>query len=308
MHIDYYREFLELARCLNFTEAANNLHITQPALSKHVTALEKEYNAELFIRTRRNVQLSEAGRILYGAATTIVDSYDRAMQDIAAITEEDPIRVDGILYDSTISSIISMSTILLDDSHKTPVIFSHEEDAPLFDLLEEGKIDVVFAYENEAEMNEKGFVCKPLSRSQFVAVVDTKHPLARKKSLRIEDLKDETFIQFVDEYSISGWKRIEAVCSAHGFEPKTRPILGRSITSYVTTPPGDDVLILQQNMRQIKTFSETGNVACIPIEDKDAAFVIYYMYKKENEERLKHLIEALEESKNIIFTHRKERS
>ena len=55
MHIDFYREFIVLARCLNYTEAAEKLHMAQPALSKHIVALEREFNAELFIRDRRNV-------------------------------------------------------------------------------------------------------------------------------------------------------------------------------------------------------------------------------------------------------------
>lgn len=64
--MDMYREFITLARCLNFTQAAEELHMTQPALSKHIAALEREFGAELFIRDRRTVQLSEAGRILFG--------------------------------------------------------------------------------------------------------------------------------------------------------------------------------------------------------------------------------------------------
>ena len=58
MNIDFYREFIVLGRCLNFTEAAEKLHITQPALSKHLAALE-QFGAELLIRNRRTAQLSE---------------------------------------------------------------------------------------------------------------------------------------------------------------------------------------------------------------------------------------------------------
>ena len=47
MNIETCREFIELAQCLNFTKAAGNLNITQPALSKHMLALEKEFGIEL---------------------------------------------------------------------------------------------------------------------------------------------------------------------------------------------------------------------------------------------------------------------
>lgn len=111
MNIDFYREFIVLARCLNLhLKQLRSCHMTQPALSKHIVALEREFDAELFIRDRRTVQLSEAGRILFGCAMEMVDAYDRAQAAIATVVKERPIRVDGILYDNTVSSIISLST------------------------------------------------------------------------------------------------------------------------------------------------------------------------------------------------------
>ena len=142
MHIDFYREFIVLARCLNYTEAAEKLHMAQPALSKHIVALEREFNAELFIRDRRNVQLSEAGRILFGCAMEIVDAYDRAQAAIATVVKERPIRVDGILYDNTVSSIISLSTVLLNDQRHVPILFDHHEGRPLFEQLEQDEVDM----------------------------------------------------------------------------------------------------------------------------------------------------------------------
>ena len=97
-----------------------------------------------------------------------------------------------------------------------------------------------------------------------MAVVDRTHPLANRKALRIKDLQDETFIQFIDEYSVSGWRRIEQVCRAHGFTPKKRPMLGRPVTSYATTSPDGGVLILQKNLRQLKYLEDVNQTASIP--------------------------------------------
>ncbi|WP_080802028.1 LysR family transcriptional regulator [Arabiibacter massiliensis] len=305
MNIDTYREFITLARCLNFTQAAEELHMTQPALSKHIAALEREFDAELLIRDRRTVQLSEAGRILFGCALEMVDAYDRAQAAIATVVREKPIRVDGILYDNTVSSIISLSTVLLNDQRHVPIVFEHHENQPLFDLLESDEIDVVFAYLEEHALAERGLVFQPLVQTQFVAVVDRNHPLAERSELHMEDLADETLIQFFDEYSISGWRRIEQVCHAHGFDPKKRPILGRAVTSYATTAPEGGVLILQKDLRQLKFLEDVNQTVSIPIADEDANFIIYYIYKHENEERLRPLLSALEESREIIMSHRR---
>ena len=306
MNIDYYREFVMVARCLNFTEAAEKLHITQPALSKHIALLEREFNAELLVRDRRTVQLSEAGRILFGCATEIVDAYDRAQAAIATVVKSKPIRVDGILYDNTVSSIISLSTVLLNDQHHVPIVFEHREGLPLFEQLEHDDVDVVFAYDEAKALTERGLVFQPLVQTQFVAVVDRDHPLAGREQLHMEDLRDETFVQFIDEYSVSGWRRIEQVCHLHGFTPKKRPMLGRAVTSYATTSPDGGVLILQKDLRQLKFLEDVNQTVSIPIVDEDAHFVIYGIYKQENEARLRPLLSALEESREIIMRHRRD--
>ena len=61
MHIEYLREYIELAQCLNFTEAARRSCITQSALSKHLVSIEKEFGTELVARDRHSVELTQAG-------------------------------------------------------------------------------------------------------------------------------------------------------------------------------------------------------------------------------------------------------
>jgi len=268
--------------------------------------LEREFDAELFIRDRRNVQLSEAGRILFGCAMEIVDAYDRAQAAIATVVKERPIRVDGILYDNTVSSIISLSTVLLNDQRHVPILFDHHEGRPLFEQLEQDEVDMVFAYDEARALEERGLVFRPLVQTPFVAVVDRDHPLAKRSEISIDDLSDETFIQFIDEYSVSGWRRIEQICREHGFWPKKRPKLGRAVTSYATTSPDGGVLILQKNLRQLKFLEDVNQTVSIPFTDEDAHFIIYCIYKQENEERLRPLIDALDESREIIMRHRRD--
>ncbi|MFR4803687.1 MAG: LysR family transcriptional regulator substrate-binding protein [Eggerthellaceae bacterium] len=164
-----------------------------------------------------------------------MDAYDRAQAAIATVVKERPIRVDGILYDNTVSSIISLSTVLLNDQRHVPILFDHHEGRPLFEQLEQDEVDMVFAYDEARALEERGLVFRPLVQTPFVAVVDQDHPLAKHSEISIDDLSDETFIQFIDEYSVSGWRRIEQICREHGFEPKKRPKLGRA--RQATQPP-----------------------------------------------------------------------
>ena len=63
--------FLAVCRHMNFTRAAEDLHITQPGVSKHIHQLEEYYQVRLFAYEGKKLRLTEAGRILYNAAATM---------------------------------------------------------------------------------------------------------------------------------------------------------------------------------------------------------------------------------------------
>ena len=62
--------FLAVCQYMNYTHAADVLHITQPAVSQHIRYLEKEYGVQLFIQEGKKIRLSEAGELLLDAAQT----------------------------------------------------------------------------------------------------------------------------------------------------------------------------------------------------------------------------------------------
>ena len=67
MKMEYLKEFYTLAEFLNFTNAAEKLYITQPALSRHITSMEEELGVTLLKRTTKSVELTKAGAMLHDA-------------------------------------------------------------------------------------------------------------------------------------------------------------------------------------------------------------------------------------------------
>ena len=84
MNLDHYRNFVTIADMGTLSAAAGKLLIAQPALTKQVQAFEEEYGAPLFIRQARHMELTEAGKILYDKAKSIIALDDAAYKEICA--------------------------------------------------------------------------------------------------------------------------------------------------------------------------------------------------------------------------------
>ncbi|PEC57588.1 LysR family transcriptional regulator, partial [Bacillus wiedmannii] len=78
MELRHIRYFLALAEELNFSRAAEKLHIAQPPLSKQIRELEEEIGAKLFNRTKRHVELTSAGKVFLNRAYQILDQVEQA--------------------------------------------------------------------------------------------------------------------------------------------------------------------------------------------------------------------------------------
>lgn len=78
--------FRSVATHLSFTKAANELFISQPAISKHIQELEKEYGVRLFDRIGNRIQLTRAGQLLLDHACKIIDAYQNLDFDMKKLT------------------------------------------------------------------------------------------------------------------------------------------------------------------------------------------------------------------------------
>lgn len=90
MDIDLLRTFLEVRRLGNFRAAADNLHVTQAAVSQRIKQLESVMNTRLFIREKNNIYVTQAGEQLVGAAETILSTWQHAKANIGAATDAGP--------------------------------------------------------------------------------------------------------------------------------------------------------------------------------------------------------------------------
>ncbi|MEO1058966.1 MAG: LysR family transcriptional regulator [Actinomycetota bacterium] len=95
VHIRDLRYFVAVAEELHFTRAAERLYVSQPALSRQIAKLESDLRVRLLDRDRRNVALTEAGRVLLERARTVIDAWEAAQAAVndAAATGAAMLRV-----------------------------------------------------------------------------------------------------------------------------------------------------------------------------------------------------------------------
>lgn len=194
MRIRYIREFLELAATLNYTEAARRLHITQPALSKHIDAMEKQLGVKLLSRSSSGVALTSAGRGFADDALRIVREYEFALEKIEARKRGlgSVIRI-GYLRDAARRVLQPLHAWFKRYHPDVELRFLSVEYLRLAEDLRSRTADVIITMDDDPDLRAE---CEavPLYDDTFVVAVAPWHRLAQRESVKLADLAGERLL------------------------------------------------------------------------------------------------------------------
>lgn len=194
MDIRQIETFVEVVRLESFSKAAEKLFITQPTVSNHITALEKEVGSELIDRSGRLFRITPTGQILYEHAEKIIDQINNAKYEIDAYDQG----LQGKI--SILSSSIPREYILPD------LIKSFLEEHPKISFSLQGSdskeaIKRILTYENDfaivGKMNDNpklDFVKLVKDSSVLIVPNDKFENLENGDTVKFEDILDESFI------------------------------------------------------------------------------------------------------------------
>jgi len=187
MEIRVLKYFLTIAREENITRAAEQLHITQPTLSRQIMQLEEELGVRLFQRNRVNVVLTEEGRLLRRRAQEILELADKAEQEIIQNRETVAGEI-GIGCGET-RNMECLSRLMATFRQKYPDVTFNIYTAIADDVkerLENGTLDFGLLME-PVEISRYNFVRMPL-RERWCALMRRDSPLAEKETITPADL------------------------------------------------------------------------------------------------------------------------
>jgi DNA-binding transcriptional LysR family regulator len=187
------RYFRAVAEEGNLTRAAERLYVSQPALTKQIRQLETRLGAALFERSKRGMSLTRSGEALAAAVPAVLDAWDAARRAVRAAEAET-------------SKALRISFLASAANEKTqPIIAAFRERRPDWRVelrqaswgdptagLVSGEVDAGFMRQPFPRQDE--FEAAVLLTEPRCVAMAAGHPLARRGSLRFEDLLDEPFV------------------------------------------------------------------------------------------------------------------
>lgn len=251
MTIAQIKYFTTVAKCLSFTKAAEQLFLSQPALSRHIRNMEEELNIQLFVRTNTGIRLTPAGSTLYLGMEDLYNTYIGLVENASKVQQgHSGILNVGVLEETNTADFLPRVYHALTKEFPSVELRLHTGS---FDFLTSnlysGKLDVMFNLQFEVAQKES-ILYQYVSRSKDHIVMSKYHPLAKKERITLEDVRGETFVMISPEDNPESSPLIFAICKEHGFVPQVHyaKALGEQIL-WITAGMGVSILDSRSNLK-----------------------------------------------------------
>jgi DNA-binding transcriptional LysR family regulator len=250
------RYFVTVAEELSFVRAARLLHMTQPALSRQISALEHDLGTQLLERDRRGTALTRAGRQLLEDAVPLL-SASSALERRTRQAGRDPARFAIGFMPGTYATPIIREFASRAPNLSIDVVFTSVTDQ--IDFLIDGRVDVCFV---RLPLADDTFQIVPLFAEPRVAAVPSSHPLAGSAAADVKQLFDLPLLQ--DPGDVPEWQGPVAERLA---VPGRRPTVEESLERVAL---GGGVFVLAAG---IAAFYQRADISYVPLRDVAARMV-----------------------------------
>jgi DNA-binding transcriptional LysR family regulator len=208
-----------VAEELNFTRAAERLHMAQPPLSAAIRQLEQQLETVLLERTSRQVELTEAGRVLLERGRKLLAEADATFAAVREVQHRPAGRLTVGLAPTARFELAP--AVLRAWAERVPGVMLYPREDTTGALVRDvrhGRVDLAVAFCAPAT---DGLARERLRDAPAVVHLPDTHPLAARERLELEDLRDQTLLVAGGPDSRGYTETILALCRAAGFEPRT---------------------------------------------------------------------------------------
>ena len=186
MTIRHMRIFVEVCQTENITKAAENLYMTQPAVSRAVRELEEYYGVKLFERMNRRLYVTECGKNLYRHVIPILDLYDQTEQELKDWDRFGKLRAGAsISIGNFLLPKLAASFREIYPDIRLQVSISNSHDVQM--ALLQNSLDVGLI---EGVVTEEDLHAEVFQQDRLLLIAGRDHPLRNKESVKLADLEE----------------------------------------------------------------------------------------------------------------------
>jgi DNA-binding transcriptional LysR family regulator len=209
---DQLRYFVVAARTEHIGRAAEQLELSQPALSRSIHKLEEELGLPLFDRAGRGVRLNEAGKILLRRVERACAEFDDALSELKELGKAKPVSI-GYLSTFGVSLIPELVKGFAELGHKDKFGLFEAPCPTLVEQLLQGKVDLCLS----TQLVHPSIDWRPLFNEELYALIPTGHRFASRKNIDLIELANEPFVALTEGHGLR--QVLEDLCRQAGFKP-----------------------------------------------------------------------------------------
>lgn len=267
------RYFIAVAEELNFTRAAQRLHLSQPPLSQQIQALEQDLGVRLLERDKRNVSLTAPGRMFLDQARQILAMADEARTQVA----EAAAGFSGHLklaYTVSVSFHPALPQTLLRLGQNAPnvrVWLSEMYSEPQFSALRNGQIDVGFVRDVPThEDDARALRIDVIDREPLVLALPSGHRLAGRQRVELSEVAGDPFVVQPRELAATLYDRLVRLAAKASFHPVIRQHAQQINGLLALVAAGIGLALVPASMQVVKL----AGVSYVPLGDPDAYLLL----------------------------------
>jgi DNA-binding transcriptional LysR family regulator len=246
-HLKY---FVAVAEELHFTRASVRLRIAQPHLSQEIRRLEHEIGVELFVRTKRSVALTSAGRVFLERVRIVLDTTADAVHAARRASRGETGRIRlGFVTVAAVGVIPDATARFRSVYPDVEVWLKDVQSDEGLDAVRTGQLDLCLLHPPrtvDPSLNIETLWLEPLA-----AVLPPKHPLAGMQRISLQRLRSEPWVLVHREVASRLHDEIIAACAAAGFEPRVVQRTTRLATTISMVASGIGVTLLQMTSARL---------------------------------------------------------
>ncbi|MFK4752864.1 LysR substrate-binding domain-containing protein [Oceanobacter antarcticus] len=287
MELRQIRYFIEVAEEGNIGRAALKLHISQPPLTRQIQQLEENLGVQLFVRTPKGVELTEAGAMFLEEARNIRSVVALAAERTQRAGRGQLGRLDVGIFGSAIFDTIPKLLLAFRNRHPdVNVVLHNMEKGEQIEALRQRRITIGF---NRMLAPLPDIVSEVIGTEKLYIAVNVQSPLAALAALPFRVLENEPLIAFPNSGRPNFVDKIVNLCQEQGFLPNIVQEVGDAVTGVALVSSGFGVCVVPQSATKLglpgvifKPFeglpeAASVDLSCVYLKDRESPILTSFL-------------------------------